>query len=52
MPITALHPRFVIHRVASKAKEVEWCTKTLEKAMEQQGKPEIINTNKGSRFTS
>jgi putative transposase len=32
--------------------EAEWCQQTLQEAIGQHGKPEIINTDQGSQFTS
>ena len=32
--------------------DAEWCQQVLEEAIEQHGKPEIINTDQGSQFTS
>ncbi|MCV6628566.1 MAG: integrase core domain-containing protein [Flavobacteriaceae bacterium] len=30
----------------------QWCRQTLEAAIEQHGKPEILNTDQGSQFTA
>ncbi|CAZ97200.1 DDE-type integrase/transposase/recombinase [Zobellia galactanivorans] len=43
--IIDLHSRFVVHCSVSNSLEAEWCAKTLEEAVGQHGKPEIINTD-------
>lgn len=52
MAIIDLHSRFVIHWSVSNSMDAQWCAKTLEEAIIQHGKPEIINTDQGSQFTS
>ena len=32
--------------------EPEWCSQALEVAVEEHGKPEIVNTDQGSQFTA
>jgi putative transposase len=32
--------------------DAEWCKQTLQEAIQMHGKPEIINTDQGSQFTS
>jgi len=32
--------------------DAQWCKETLEEAIKDHGKPEIINTDQGSQFTS
>jgi putative transposase len=32
--------------------DASWCTQVLKEAVEQHGKPEIINIDHGSKFTS
>ncbi|WP_198146882.1 DDE-type integrase/transposase/recombinase [Maribacter thermophilus] len=52
MAIIDLHSRFVVHWSVSNSMDAQWCAKTLEEAVVQHGKPEIINTDQGSQFTS
>lgn len=47
-----LYSRYVVNWSISNSMEAEWCKQTLEEAIEQHGKPEIINTDQGSQFTS
>jgi putative transposase len=44
--------RFVLAWDISNNMDVEWCVGVLEQAKENFGKPEIINTDQGSQFTS
>lgn len=50
--IIDLHSRYVVNWSVSNIMEAQWCNKTLEEAIAIHGKPEIINTVQGSRFTS
>jgi len=50
--IIDLHSRFVVGWSLSNTMESEWCRQALEVAVEQHGKPEIINTDQGSQFTA
>ena len=52
MAIIDLHSRFTVHWSVSNSMDADWCTKTLEEAIEIHGKPEVINTDQGSQFTS
>ena len=45
MAIIDLHSRFVVHWSVSNSMDAQWCAKTLEEAVVQHGKPEIINTD-------
>ena len=36
----------------SNSMDADWCQRCLEEAIEMHGKPEIINTDQGSQFTS
>ena len=47
-----LHTRFVMNWSVSNTMTAEWCTEVVREAMEKYGKPEIINTDQGSQFTS
>ena len=52
MAIIDLHSRFVVHWSVSNSMDADWCTKTLEEAIQIHGRPEIVNTDQGSQFTS
>jgi putative transposase len=47
-----LHTRFVLNWGVSNTMTADWCTEVVREAMEKYGKPEIINTDQGSQFTS
>lgn len=50
--IIDLHSRYVVNWSVSNSMDAEWCKQTLAEAIEMHGKPEIINTDQGSQFTS
>ena len=50
--IIDLHSRYVLNWSVSNTMDAQWCMKTLEEAITIHGKPEIINTDQGSQFTS
>lgn len=50
--IIDLYSRYVVNWSISNSMDAEWCQQALEEAIEQHGKPEIINTDQGSQFTS
>jgi len=50
--IIDLYSRFVVGWSLSNTMESEWCRQTLEDAVGVHGKPEILNTDQGSQFTS
>ncbi len=50
--IIDLHSRFVLNRSVSNSMDSKWCAETLEQAINEHGKPEIINTDQGSQFTA
>ena len=50
--IIDLYSRYVVGWSISNSMDAEWCAETLEKAIEEHGCPEIINTDQGSQFTS
>jgi putative transposase len=50
--IIDLYSRYVVNWSISNSMEAEWCQQTLQEAIGQHGKPEIINTDQGSQFTS
>lgn len=47
-----LYSRYVVNWSVSNCMDADWCQKTLEEAIETHGKPEIVNTDQGSQFTS
>ena len=52
MAIIDLYSRYVVNWSVSNTMDAEWCKQTLQEAIEVHGKPEIINTDQGSQFTS
>lgn len=50
--IIDIHSRFVVGWSLSNTMTSEWCRQTLEGAIEQYGRPEILNTDQGSQFTA
>lgn len=50
--IIDLHTRFVVNWGISNSMTAEWCSKLVEEAIEMHGRPEIINSDQGSQFTS
>lgn len=50
--IIDLHTRFVLNWSVSNTMTAEWCTEVVREAIEKYGKPDIINTDQGSQFTS
>jgi putative transposase len=50
--IIDLHTRYVLNWSISNTMTSEWCCQILKEAIEQHGKPEIINSDQGSQFTS
>ncbi len=50
--IIDLHSRFVLNRSVSNSMDSKWCAETLEQAINEHGKPDIINTDQGSQFTA
>lgn len=50
--IVDLYSRYVINWSVSNSMDATWCKEMLEEAIDQHGKPEIINTDQGSQFTS
>lgn len=47
-----LYSRFIVGWSLSNTMEAAWCKETLEEAVRVHGKPEIVNTDQGSQFTS
>jgi len=50
--IIDLYSRYVVGWSVSNTMTAEWCMATVEKAIARYGKPEIINSDQGSQFTS
>ncbi|MDL2326812.1 IS3 family transposase [Bacteroidales bacterium OttesenSCG-928-A14] len=49
--IIDLHSRYVAGWSVSNTMTSEWCIRTIKTAIEEHGKPEIINSDQGSQFT-
>lgn len=47
-----LYSRYVLAWDISNTMTAQWCAELLNKAVDQHGKPEIVNTDQGSQFTS
>ena len=50
--IIDLHTRYVVNWGISNSMTAEWCTELVTDAIAMHGKPEIINSDQGSQFTS
>lgn len=50
--IIDLHTRYVVGWSISNTMTAEWCVETISEAIEKYGKPEIMNSDQGSQFTS
>lgn len=50
--IIDLHTRFVVNWSISNTMSAAWCRQVVEEAIKMHGKPEIINSDQGSQFTS
>jgi len=50
--IIGLYSRYVAGWSVSNTMTAEWCVGVLEDAIARNGKPEIINSDQGSQFTS
>jgi putative transposase len=50
--IIDLHTRFVVNWGISNTMTAEWCCQLVEEGINIHGKPEIINSDQGSQFTS
>ena len=50
--IIDLYSRYVINWSVSNSMDADWCQRCLDEAIETHSKPEIINTDQGSQFTS
>jgi putative transposase len=47
-----IHTRYVVGWGVSNSMTAEWCTEIVRDALAAHGKPEIINSDQGSQFTS
>ncbi len=50
--IIDVHTRFALNWSISNTMTAEWCQAIMEEAVNQYSKPEIVNTDQGSQFTS
>jgi len=50
--IIDLHSRYVVGWSLSNTMSAEWCVEAIEQAIVLHGKPQIINSDQGSQFTS
>jgi putative transposase len=50
--IIDLHTRYVVNWGISNSMTANWCCQLVEEAIEKHGKPEIINSDQASQFTS
>jgi putative transposase len=50
--IIDLYSRFVVGWSLSNTMEAAWCVEAINKAILEHGKPEILNSDQGSQFTS
>lgn len=47
-----VNSRYVLHWGISNSMEAKWCKDIVDEAIQKHGKPEILNTDQGSQFTS
>lgn len=50
--IIDLYSRYVVGWSLSNTMEAEWCVDAVNQAIEKHGKPQILNSDQGSQFTS
>lgn len=50
--IVDIYSRFVVGWSLSNTMTAEWCVECVNQAIAEHGKPEIINSDQGSQFTS
>ena len=50
--IIDVYSRYIVHWSVSNNMDAEWVCECMEQAFEEHGRPEIINTDQGSQFTS
>jgi putative transposase len=46
------YSRYIVSWSLSNTMEAEWCVETVKKAITRHGKPDILNSDQGSQFTS
>jgi len=52
MAIIDVKSRYILHWSVSNTMDAGWCTEVLKETLALHGKPEILNTDQGSQFTS
>jgi putative transposase len=50
--IIDVHTRYVVNWGISNTMSADWCRQIVQEAIEHHGKPEILNSDQGSQFTS
>ena len=50
--IIDLHTRYVVNWSLSNTMTAQWCRSVVEDAINEHGRPQIINSDQGSQFTS
>ena len=50
--IIDVHSRYVVNWSVSNLMDTEWVCQCMEEAFERHGRPEIVNTDQGSQYTS
>ena len=50
--IIDLYSRYILNWSVSNSMEASWCKELVQEAIQQHGKPEILNTDQGSQYTS
>ena len=50
--IIDVYSRYIVGWSVSNTMSADWCQAVMEKAVEKYGKPEIVNTDQGSQYTS
>jgi putative transposase len=50
--IIDIYSRYVLNWSISNTMTADWCTEVLQEAIDMHGKPEILNSDQGSQFTS
>lgn len=50
--IIDLYSRCVLNWSVSNSMDADWCAEVLQEAIDMHGKPEIVNTDQGSQYTS
>jgi len=52
MAIIDVYSRYIVSWSISNTMDAKWCRSIVQSAVEKHGKPEIINTDQGSQYTS